>query len=258
MIDSRTTLIALSIKYKGDWEKILTCMNKREFPEQEYLDMAINLKCGAVTMMDMDYPEYLRHIYRPPFVLFYYGDVSLLSNYQKNVSIVGSREYSPYGELATRDIASGLAKEGYAVVSGMALGIDSIAHEECINNGGKTIAVLGSGIDCCYPASNSSLYKRIKENHLVISEYYGNQQPNPENFPIRNRIIAGLSKTLVVTEARERSGTLITVSLALRNNTDVMCVPYPTDTGSKCNRLIRAGAILVENAKDVIESIKAF
>lgn len=258
MILSRHILIANAIKYNSNWDQILKAVQHNEEPEMEYIEMAMNMKCRAVTMLDETYPLQLKNIYKPPFCLFYYGDISLISDYRKCVSIVGSRENSLYGEKTTIEIASGLAKAGFNVVSGMAIGVDSIAQTSCIEAGGKTVAVLGGGIDCCYPASNRKLYEEIKTNHLVISEYYGSEAPSPVNFLIRNRIIAGLSRTLVVTEAKGHSGTLVTASLALQSNTDVMCVPYPAGEESKCNELIRAGAILVENSEQVIQSMNPY
>ena len=258
MYFSRTVLIALAIKYNGDWDKILESAQHYKEPEKQYIDMALNMKCKAITLMDDKYPLQLKQIFKPPFVLFYYGDIDLIKDYGRCISIVGSRDYSEYGEIATREIVSGVTNEGYITVSGMAIGIDSIAQETCIACGGKTVAVLGGGIDNCYPPSSMYLYKEIKKNHLVLSEYFGDSNPQPENFLIRNRIIAGLSKTLIVTEAKGHSGTLVTATLALQGNTDVMCVPYPINQDSKCNELIRAGAILVENSSDVLKSMRPF
>lgn len=257
-MNSNTCVIALSLKYKGDWNQIYRAMVQHEQPEQIYVDQVQQLKCNVVTLLDLSYPQQLRNVEKPPFVLYYYGDLSLISNYHNNVSIVGSRNNSSYGERMTNQISSGLAEKGFTIISGMAIGIDSIAHRACVFNKGKTCAVLGSGIDYCYPETNRNLYDEIRQNHLIISEYPLNTSPSPENFPIRNRIIAGLSKTLVVTEAGHRSGSLITAMLALRGNTDVMCVPYPADVESECNQLIKAGACLVENANDVISQMSDF
>ena len=172
--------------------------------------------------------------------------------------MVGSRKHSDYGEKMTTDIGGDLAKRGYVIVSGLARGIDSIAHKAAIDSGGSTIAILGSGIDVCYPPENQDLYDEIKNNHLLISEYPNDVQPDSYRFPIRNRLIAGLSKTLVVTEASYCSGTLITAMLALQGNTDVMCVPYEAGRQSECNRLISHGAYLVESADDVIEQMSPY
>ena len=150
---------------------------------------------------------------------------------------------------------SEVAKE-YTVVSGLAIGTDTLVHQTTIDVGGKTIAVLGSGIDYCYPVRNKELYEEIKRNHLVISEYPGDLMPSEISFPRRNRIIAMISKGLIVTEAYARSGTLTTVMFALQYSKTVMCVPYRAGLGSECNRLISEGAFLVEDGKTAIEILK--
>ena len=255
MYKSKTILVGTALKYKGNWDQIYDSIRKHERIEDEYLEEATKITSNVVTLLDSDYPEQLRGVFKPPFVLFYYGDLSLLSDCSNCISMVGSRDYSEYGGKMTRIIAEGLAKQGYTIVSGMARGIDTLAQVTAIDSGGKTIAVLGCGIDRCYPASNKDLYELIKKDHLVISEYPGTLEPQPHFFPIRNRIIAGLSKTLVITEAEPLSGTSTTAALAINGNTDVMCVPYPAGQQSECNRLIAAGAYLVESAEDVIEQM---
>lgn len=258
MYESRDLLVATSLKHKGDWDKIYKSLTQHEKIEKHYIDEAQNLKCSVVTLLDEFYPSQLKGIYKPPFVLYYYGNLSLVSNYYNCVSMVGSRNYSAYGEKMTRLIASGLAQAGYVIVSGMAIGIDTIAQNEAIENGGGTVAVLGSGIDYCYPARNKKLYEHLKNYHLVISEYPGDIVPESRFFPIRNRIIAGISKTLVITEAEPLSGTSTTAALALNGNADVMCVPYLAGSHSECNRLIAAGATLVEEAEDVINNMSRY
>ena len=255
---ARIKIIAMSIKYNGNWNKIYRAICHREEIEDKYIEKAEALKCGAITLVDADYPEHLKHVKDPPIVLYYYGDKSLLINYRNNISVVGSRDYSPYGEKMTIEIVGELARRGYNIVSGLAIGIDSIAHNVAIDNGAKTIAVLPGGIDYCYPPSHKKIYNIIKKNHLLISEIPGDSAPEQISFPIRNRIIAGLSKTLLVTEAHPLSGTLTTVLLALEGNSDVMCVPYPVGENSECNRLIMNGASLVENADDVVDQMSKY
>ena len=258
MRESKETLVALAIKYEGNWDKMYKDLTTNNFPEDEYYDMIYSLKSNYVTIIDLEYPQQLKAVHKPPLVLFYYGDINLIRNYRNNISVVGSRAFSEYGSRITQELVSGLAKMNYSIISGMAIGIDSIAHYSAINSGGKTVAVLGSGIDFCYPQSNIELYEIIKAGHLVISEYPGQKPPTPECFPIRNRIIAGLSKTLLVTEAGYHSGSLVTAMLALRGNCDVMCVPYNVGSGSECNRLIKNGAFLIESVDDVLEQMSAF
>lgn len=257
-MNSRDLLIALVIKYKGKWEDIMTAVSGREEIEDEFFARVKQLKCKTVTLLDPEYPQPLRSIHKPPFVLFYYGDLNLISDYYKNISVVGSRECSKYGSSMTTQIVGGLARQGYVIVSGMAIGIDSIAHQAALDNNGKTVAILGSGIDYCYPKSNQRLYDEIKNKHLLISEFPEDIPPEPSNFPIRNRIIAGLSKTLLVTEAKYHSGSLTTALLAMNGNSDVMCLPYPAGEKSECNRLIANGAILVESAEDVIKEMSQY
>ena len=257
-MNSREALIGLVIKYKGKWDDIMTALSSREHPEEEYIRKAQQLKCKVVTLLDAEYPAVIKSVVKPPFALFYYGDLNIISNYYKNISVVGSRDCSEYGSRMTTEIAGDLAAKGYVIVSGLARGIDSIAHTAAIERGGQTVAVLGSGIDYCHPKSNIKLYNIIKEKHLLISEFPEYLVPSPENFPIRNRIIAGLSKTLIVTEAKYNSGSLTTALLALNGNSDVMCVPYHAGENSECNRLISNGAILVENADDVIKEMSPY
>lgn len=254
-MEKRKILIAYALKYEGDWDKIYSAICSKELLTDEEESKANTIKSKAITILDDEYPEQLKNVHKPPIVLFYYGDISLMRDYYKNISIVGSRACSDYGARMTEEIASDLAKRGYVIVSGMAKGIDGIAHQSAINSGGKTIAVLGGGIDYCYPSENIYLYKDIKKHHLLISEYPGNVLPQTHFFPIRNRIIAGLSKTLIVTEASHYSGSLVTASLALEGNADVMCVPYEAGKQSECNRLINSGAILVESADDVVNEM---
>lgn len=257
-MEPRKQLVAYSLKYDGDWNHILKATRTHEPIEDYYLDMVDKLKCKTITLLDLDYPIQLRNVYKPPIVLYYYGDLSLAKDYRRNVSMVGSRKYSGYGAQMTEKIGGDLARKDYVIVSGLAKGIDGIAHKAAIDSGGKTIAILGSGIDCCYPMENQELYDEIKKNHLLISEYPNKVEPISYHFPVRNRIIAGISKTLVVTEASYCSGTLITAMLALQGNTDVMCVPYEAGKQSECNRLISHGAFLVESADDVIEQMSPY
>lgn len=256
--ESRDSIIAIVLKYKGDWNLIYRGIRQREEVEEEYYALIEKLKCKTTTMIDEDYPPFLKQVHHPPFVLFYYGDISLIANYYNNISVVGSRDFSEYGKDITEKIVGDLSKRGYVIISGLAKGIDGIAHRSAIDSGGKTIAVLGCGIDYCYPIENQDLYDLIKKDHLLISEYPFDTPPQPSNFPFRNRIIAALSKTVLVTEAGPKSGTLVTASLALFLNADVMCVPYNAGLNSECNRLIKNGAFLVESADDVIEQMSSF
>ena len=256
--ESRSIIIALALKYKGDWNQIYRSCRRGEDIEEEYFQMIEKMPFHATTIIDADYPQFLKNVRHPPIVLFYYGDLSIIDDYYKNIAVVGSRDCSEYGQQMTRQIAGDLAKRGYVIASGLARGIDGIAHRAAIESGGKTVAILGCGIDYCYPSDNQNLYDIIKKDHLLISEYPFDTLPSPSNFPFRNRIIAGIGKTVLVTEAAQKSGTLITATLASMMNADVMCVPHPAGINSECNQLIKNGAILVESADDVIEQISDF
>lgn len=247
----RIVLIALSIIYSGNWEKIMRALRHKEFPDYEFcLSLVKSIKSQVLTIFDPEYPTYLKEMFMPPFVLYYYGDISLLKDLNKNLGVVGTRHPTSHGIEATRNIVTPIAKE-YVIVSGLAIGVDGLAHQIAVENEGKTIAVLGCGIDVCYPPSNKDLYDAIKENHLLLSEYPNDTPPTEDLFPLRNRIISQLSKGLLVTESKIRSGTSITINYSLTMNKDVMCVPSSDLENSGCNKFIKEGAHLVENAEDV-------
>lgn len=251
----RHLLIYLAIKHQGNWDEIYAAIKSREQNDPKVVEETLSkLTCKTTTLIDEDYPIHNKSMYHPPFVLFYYGDLSLCNEYKKILAVIGSRDYSEYGKNITKKIVSEVANQ-MVIISGLARGIDSVAHRACIDCGGKTIAVLGCGIDRCYPANNKDLYSEIKEHHLLISEYPGDMEATKDNFPQRNRIIAALSCGVLVTEAHAKSGTLITVGYALDFGREVLCVPHPADEGSQCNRLISGGAVLVENGEDVLYAL---
>ena len=249
-------LVALAIKFKGNWEDIYCATQNKEYDDLDnYLAEAISNQYRYITILSPEYPELLRKQYMPPFVLFYYGDISLLTNVAKNVAVVGSRECSDYGKEMTEKIVKEICHE-YTIVSGMAIGIDTVAHHAAIEGGGKTIAILGGGIDYIYPPSNRKLYQELKKNHLIVSEYPGNTITQPDNFPRRNRIIAMISRGTIVTEAYARSGTLTTVMFTLQCNRLLLCVPYLATSDSECNRLIANGAYLIQSGKEAISILE--
>lgn len=255
-LDGRDILIYLSLMFEGDWDKIYEAISsKEEIPDKDIVIKAIQkIKCKTVTLLDNDYPNSLKQCQKPPFVIYYYGDLSLAFDVEKTISVVGTRGCSSYGIAITKKIVSSLSTYAY-IVSGLAAGIDSVSHCSAIESGGRTIAVLGTGIDYCYPHENIDLYEEIKKNHLLISEYPGNFHGTPDTFPYRNRIIAALGKGLLITEASMRSGTSITATQALNLGKEICCVPSHADKGSLCNRLIFDGACLVETAEDVLDML---
>ena len=208
-----------------------------------------------VRFSDPGYPARLRMIADPPPVLYLKG--ALAAEDDRAVAIVGSRSASDYGRRVARDLARGLASLGFTVVSGMARGIDGTAHETTLQAGGRTIAVLGSGVERAYPPEHERLYRRISECGAVVSELPVGTRPMAFNFPARNRLISGLSLGVVVVEATEKSGSLITAALALDQGREVFAVPGEVGASRSrgAHRLIRQGAKLVETVDDIIEEI---
>ena len=253
MLQPNQILHYLALKYEGDWDKISQAVRGKEIPDDDaYKKLVSTCHSKFVTLVDPEYPSALRQSFKPPIVLFYYGDLSILGNGSKCISYVGSRNSSPYGNEMAKTICSGLSKYGYRIVSGLARGIDVAALSAALDSKGGAIAVLGNGIDFCYPSENTPVYERIKKEGLVVSEYPGMTKPTVETFPLRNRIVAGLSKATVVGEAARRSGTLITVNYAMSSNKDVGCVPYRATDQSACNALIKEGAFVIESPEDVL------
>ncbi|MER2174831.1 MAG: DNA-processing protein DprA [Carnobacterium sp.] len=209
-----------------------------------------------ISILDQTYPEYLKHIYNPPALLFYQGDLSLLN--QQLLAIVGSRLTSSYGEKALALLLPELISHEITTVSGLAKGIDKKVHQKTIELGGRTIGIIGTGLDHYYPFENESLQKEIARNHLLISEYPLGTKPLKHHFPMRNRIIAGLSLGTLVIEAKYRSGSLITANLALQEGREVFAVPgnitNPYSEGT--NDLILHGAKCVLMPQHILEELK--
>ncbi|MCB8968299.1 MAG: DNA-protecting protein DprA [Ardenticatenaceae bacterium] len=224
------------------------------------LDKALaQIEAAGITLLTWPstaYPAYLRDVPNAPPLLYLQGD--LLEQDRLAVAIVGTRRLTSYGRQVTRDLVIGLVHSGVTIVSGLARGIDAIAHQTALEHGGRTIGVLGSGLDCIYPAEHRTLARQIISGQgAVISEYGLGIQPEAKNFPPRNRIISGLSLGVVVIEAGERSGALITSNFALEQGRDVFAVPgnvnSPASKGT--NRLIQDGAKLVMGVDDILEEL---
>ena len=235
----------------------------RSFAEaRSQLDLDICLqqveKSGIrlLTWETADYPAYLREIPTAPHLLYLHGELEEIDRLA--VAVVGTRRLTAYGRQVTRDLVTGLVRHGVTIISGLARGIDAVAHKTTLEAGGRTIAVLGSGLDCIYPAEHRSLVKEIVAGRgAVISEYGLGVQPEAKNFPPRNRIISGLSLGVVVVEAGERSGALITANFALEQGRDVFAIPGNINSvASKGpNRLIQDGAKLVTSVDDVLDEL---
>jgi len=211
--------------------------------------------CRLMAYADADYPPLLKETYDPPVALYARGDVSLLT--RPCLAVVGARKPSPYGNAIAERLGADLAARGLVIVSGMARGVDAAAHRGALASGGKTVAVLGCGIDRCYPSENKKLKAEIEEKGLVLSEFPMGAFAAPQNFPIRNRIISGLALGVVVVEAAQYSGSLITARLALEQNREVFAVPGAVTNRNSWgpNTLIKQGAALVQDWKDVFEGL---
>jgi DNA processing protein len=219
------------------------------------LDELERQKVEVLTFNDSLYPFLLAKIHDPPPYLYYKGSPSLQD--VRSLAVVGSRLASPYGIKMTERLAWGLSQKGLTIVSGMARGIDTAAHQGALMGQGRTVAVLGSGLDVVYPPENQKLYDRIVEQGMVCSEFPLGTLPERQNFPIRNRIISGLSLGVVIVEATQRSGSLITARLALEQGREVFAVPGSVDSfkSSGTHSLIKQGAKLVEHAQDILEEL---
>ena len=249
----RNILIYFAIKYKGNYFKILEALKNKEKISSQDIETIKSKKVKAITCIDKEYPSYFKQSFYSPLVLFYEGDISLL-NYPMRLGVIGSRDNSEYGAKATVSLLTQLfEKKEVLIVSGLAKGIDSIAHETALNCHQKTIAVLGSGIKNCYPKSNLHLYNLIKEQGLILSEYPFDVEPDSNNFPMRNRIISAISQKILVTDAKIKSGTQITVKYALEEGKDVFAVPHSIFDESFCNVLISQGAKPIFTGNDLIE-----
>lgn len=223
--------------------------HEKELQAIKHLDVSI------ITFNDESYPPLLKQINDPPPYLYVKGDLSIKNN--KVVAVVGTRYPSPYGQTATKELAQRLVEEGYTIVSGMARGIDSMAHKSAIDNKGRTVAVFGCGINVVYPESNKELSKKIIDHGALITEYSINTPPLQMNFPERNRIISGMATALIVVEASLNSGTMITVSHALDQGREVFAAPGQIYSmmSQGTNRLIKHGATMIDSIDTLIEEL---
>ena len=222
------------------------------------IDFVLKNRIGLLEIGNDDYPELLEKIHLPPPVLFYKG--SKIKNLEFAIAVVGSRKYTTYGRDVAGYISKNLSGAGITVVSGLAAGIDSFAHMAAVKEKGGSIGVLGCGIDVVYPEENKFLYEKIPGNGAVITEFLPGTPPLKSNFPVRNRIISGLCSGVVVIEAGERSGAIITSEMALEQNREVFAIPGNIfNAASKgCHKLIKQGAKLVEKIDDILEEFSGY
>lgn len=245
----------LSIKEMNDKIKHEIIKNRNDLYYENLFKKISNSKTKVITYYDDDYPSILRYINDSPKVLYIKGQ--LLPEDKTSIAIVGARKSTAYGRWVAEKISSELAELGITLVSGMAKGIDAQVHISALNSKTRTIAVLGCGVDVIYPSSNRELYDRIQENGCIISEFPLGTRPLPYNFPQRNRIISGLSLGVVVVEATEKSGSLITAHHAMEQGKDVFSIPGNINSifSKGTNLLIKDGAKLVMSVEDIIEEI---
>jgi DNA processing protein len=211
--------------------------------------------CSLLNWTELEYPQTLLQIYDPPVLLYVRGDPQVLN--LPSLSIVGTRRPTLYGTQMAQRLGRDLAARGLVIVSGMARGIDAIGHQGAMDANGRAIGVLGTGIDVCYPKENKKLYEKVLERGVIISEFPLHTHPAPENFPVRNRIVAGMPLGVVVIEGAQYSGSLITARLAMEFGREVFGVPgnVTQPVSFAPNQLIKQGAKLVTCAEDVIEEL---
>lgn len=247
----RDILIYFSIKYHGDWSEIFSAIKrKEEINEDEANETISKLNCKVITLLDDEYPINLKNMFKPPFVLYYFGDIGLLKGYSKNLAVIGAREPTDYAIENCKRIIKEIALD-YLIVSGCALGIDGIAQQTCIDNGGRTIGVLGCGVDVVFPITNTKLIKEIAKNHLLISEYPPGTKPERSYFIARNRIVVGLTLNVLAFDVKKESGSQSSTTFAIQNNRNIMSIPYPAGSPFLNNTFLKEGAYMIESGEDI-------
>ncbi len=237
--------------------KQIQTYNSSKLKYEKEIQVLTKLGGKVVTYWDDDYPQQLKNIYYPPLILYILGTYE--QNDAQSISIVGTRKCTDYGKSISNYFSSELAKQNITIVSGMARGIDSIAHKSAIKAGGRTIAIIGSGLDVIYPPENGKLFNEIIENGAVISEFPLGTKPDAQNFPKRNRIIAGISLGTLVAETKENGGAMQTAKFALDQNKEVFAIPgnITSEQSRGTNILIqRNGAKLVSEPEDILVELQ--
>ncbi len=237
---------------KGQWESVRKAVNRLE-SDKEQLEKLSERRIYFITHLDTEYPQKLLDIPDYPAALYIRG--KLPSELKPSAAIVGARNCSAYGEQIAEEFARMLSAEGVQIISGLALGIDGAAHRGAIRGGTSTFCVLGCGVNICYPSAHYKLYESMLEQGGIISEFPMDTRPGAGNFPMRNRIISGMADVILVVEAKERSGSLITAEMGLEQGKDIFAVPGRITDGLSrgCNDLIRQGAHLASSPNDILE-----
>ncbi len=251
------TELRLSGVFKEEAINALIKLREREGHLELLRQRLKEQRINVITMDSIQYPFLLKQIYLPPPVLYWKRDGNSFPSMEPAVAVVGTRNCTPYGLKAASRLSAELAEAGVWVISGMARGIDTAAHRGALAAGGKTAAVLGCGPDIVYPRENRDLYQKICSSGGILSEYPPGTHPRPQHFPARNRIISGLCQAVVVVEAGEKSGALITADFALEHGRDVLTVPGPITSPCSMgtNQLIRQGAKPVLRVDDILEEL---
>ena len=250
----RIALIATAVECRGEWDEIYRRLRDKKSPSPEEAERLLaTIQCKVTTVLDPDYPAVLRErCPKPPFVLFYYGDIKLARDSNQILTVVGARVCTDYAYQKTKYLVREIADRGYIVATGLARGIDTAAAEVTSEMPKKTIGVLGCGIERMYPLENEALRDRIAYNGLLLSEYPGDVEPMAKHFPVRNRILAALGRGIFVGEAHSHSGTLITIAYAMSMNRDVAALPFRCDEEEIVNnQMIKTGAALIESPEDL-------
>ena len=238
--------VAKNIADFSDWDAV-----------DRIMDQTAKKGSKLISIEDKHYPPLLREIYDPPILLWFKGDEEVLSS--DGIAVIGTRRVGKYGSGQAKEWSRAIVHEGFTVNSGLAYGVDSLAHREALQSGGKTIAVLGSGVDVIYPSKNKPLVSEmIEKGSVIISEYPPGTQPDAMNFPGRNRIVSGMSHGVLVIESGVKGGSMITARSALDQNREVFVIPHPLGSkfGEGCNYLIRTGqGKLVQSISDILEEI---
>lgn len=209
-----------------------------------------------ISINNSEYPSYLKQIYDPPAFLYMLG--SLVETDHDAIAVVGTRNPTPYGKMVTERLCNELIHSGFTIVSGLARGIDTVAHASAVQSGGRSVAVIGCGVDIVYPPDNINIHRQIRENGAILSEYHIGTKPEAGNFPKRNRIISGMTLGTVIIESSPKGGAMITASYALDQNREIFAVPGPIlqEQNSGTNRLIQQGrAKLIQSVEDIIEEV---
>lgn len=241
---------------EGIGENIAREITKKEYKQNlnKYIEYMKRNDIKVITIEDKEYPEKLKNIYDKPIVLYAKGDINILNDF--SLAIIGCRKYSKYGEEVCTKITKEVVKNNIITISGLAYGIDSIAHRESVKLGKKTIAIIGNGLDSIYPKENTNLANEIIRNGgAILSEYIIGTRPEKMNFPARNRIISGISDGVIVIEAKKKSGTMITIDFALEQGKQVFAVPgnITSENSQGTNEVIKQGGKMVTCIEDILE-----